>query len=114
MVSGDQLHFHQIQKGFSDKIQGIELYFKLDKKRDICYSLEVVESVDEPCEMSLALVLLLQPGASEPVPGVVILGPGLGAHVDHELHAGGHLLLHLQRQHQGLQQNKFYCVLIPI
>ena len=72
----------------------------------LLYSLEVVESVDEPCEMSLTLVLLLQPGASEPVPGVVILGPGLGAHVDHELHAGGHLLLHLQRQHQGLQQNK--------
>ena len=39
MVSGDQLHFHQIQKVFSDKVQGIELYFKLDKERtlDICY-----------------------------------------------------------------------------
>ena len=106
MVSEDLLHFHQIQKDCLAKSQLTLSKATWQENVILPDSLEVVEGVDEAGEVPLAHVLLLQPGAGEPVPGVIILGARLGAHVDHELHPGGHLLLHLQRQRERLRSDK--------
>ena len=65
------------------------------------FLLEVVEGVDETSQVSLSLVLFLQPGSCEPVSSMRILGR---ADINHCLHPGSHILLHLQSEIKGLQQ----------
>ena len=64
--------------------------------------LEVVEGVDEPGQVPLALQLLLQPGPCQPVSSVGVILPCLATHINHCLHPPRHVLLHLEGHRQRL------------